>query len=785
MNFRLAAVLGLSALFACGAEEPPLRPLPPKFPITDPPHAIASLEMAEGFTVELEDFLFTISRAVEAGGFESWKNLLRSDFRGTPLEGLAQIQATPLQFSVNHAAWQPKDSTTVGREDFLATFSTLLKDWEKVGYSRWEVLRAEFEPGRPLWGRALLEWTLRGPGKNGSVHALVLRFDTQVVQDLGVWGIRALHCERLETWHRAKPFFEEVSDWAGVAYRGLSETQEGSFPQDLRRQPFNGASCGDVDGDGHWDLFVSGKERNSLYLGDGQGRFRECAEEFGLLLPANGAGSAFFDFDNDGDQDLVVVGEGWEARDGRRVGSALQLYRNDGNRFRDVAKDFKMDLLLYSQSVIVLDYDGDGWLDIFVTNYGKRNRGNNSWSASDNGDSCTLLRNEGGKGFSDVSMAAGIDDRAWSYAASAADFDRDGDQDIYVAHDYARNSFFVNQGDGTFKDQGLDFAAEDVGFGMGVNWADLNNDGRLDLYIANMSSPVADRIFNRLAPNAAGLETARKLGRGNSIMLQGEDGTFQHMGEAMGGVRGMWAWGCATQDFDLDGRVDVFCANGMFSRSGVGEIHSLFYRNVVTSEVDPNMAPRIGMATEPNDQSFRKARVSMGKAGRSWGGWEADRLWLQQAAHGFQDYSLVSGLDFATDGRVAIACDFDEDGDLDLFLNEYSDTSFNHQRLMRNNLRDQPHGFLKLRLRATSGQYQAVGAEVVVQSPAGPCSQVLALGSGFLSEQPTELLFGIGEQEQATVEVIWPGGVRESFGSLDAGGTWLLVEGEGSAKAVR
>ena len=193
---------------------------------------------------------------------------------------------------------------------------------------------------------------------------------------------------------------------------------------------------------------------------------------------------------------------------------------------------------------------------------------------------------------------------------------------------------------------------------------------------------------------------------------------------------------------------------------------------------------------EPESGTFAKERVGnsgfvtrhnrqMFEEGRSFSGNERDKLWFNRGDGTFADHSDLSGCDSPNDGRAAIGCDFDDDGDVDLFVH-------NIQRerhgLYRNELGRKGDGFLKLRLRATSGQYEAIGAIVTVDGPHGAVAQVSTRGAGFVSCQAPELVFGLGAAERAAVQVRWPGGAVESFGELARNSRALLVEGAGEAQ---
>ncbi len=166
--------------------------------------------------------------------------------------------------------------------------------------------------------------------------------------------------------------------------------------------------------------------------------------------------------------------------------------------------------------------------------------------------------------------------QSWSYAAAFADFDEDGDQDLYIANDYGDNRLYLNRGDLTFQDVAAELGVLDTGNGMGATWGDLDNDGRLDLYVSNMSSSAGNRILKRLGAGASSegsasrvppkgtAATLLKLAAGNTIFRQTERG-FQALPASQGGVGASWAWSAALLDIDLDGIQDVYVANGFIS----------------------------------------------------------------------------------------------------------------------------------------------------------------------------------------------------------------------------
>ncbi|MFT4540137.1 MAG: thiol-disulfide isomerase/thioredoxin [Planctomycetota bacterium] len=169
----------------------------------------------------------------------------------------------------------------------------------------------------------------------------------------------------------------------------------------------------------------------------------------------------------------------------------------------------------------------------------------------------------------------------------------------------------------------------------------------------------------------------------------------------------------------------------------------------------------------------------MFEEGRSFSGNERNKLWFNRGDETFADLSDLSGCDSPNDGRAVIAADLDDDGDVDLFVHNIQRE---RHSMYRNDL-GTGQGFVKIQLMATHGQYEAIGAEVIVHGPGGSVAQLMARGAGFVTCQAPELIFGLGDQAAALVEVRWPGGTVESFGDLQAGSRALLVEGEGKPQS--
>jgi hypothetical protein len=263
-----------------------------------------------------------------------------------------------------------------------------------------------------------------------------------------------------------------------------------------------------------------------------------------------------------------VAKVGWELPDRSLGGQTFHLYRNDGKGvFADATAEVGLDLPRVGYSLTVLDYDADGWLDLYVCGYGRMDVArNNSWVEASNGAPDLLLRNDRGHRFVDVSNEAGITATRWSYTAAAADYDRDGDADVYVGTNFGSNLLYRNDGKGAFTDVAPTLGVTEQGNTMGVAWGDVTNDGVLDLFLTNPRSSIGNRILQRLdgvsSSGSSHLQDLLRMTSGNSLFRGTDSGALERVADAGGAREAGWAWGSVLTDFDLDGALDVFCVNG-------------------------------------------------------------------------------------------------------------------------------------------------------------------------------------------------------------------------------
>ncbi|MFT4639077.1 MAG: hypothetical protein ACI8T1_002401 [Verrucomicrobiales bacterium] len=336
-----------------------------------------------------------------------------------------------------------------------------------------------------------------------------------------------------------------------------------------------GIVVGDVNGDLLDDVYVlqPGGLPNRLFLHQADGTALDISQESGTDILDFCRSALLIDLDNDGDQDLVV-GLAW----------SVVLLENDGRGH--FGKRGMVSSSGQINSMAAADYDRDGDLDFYLC--GRDASGEMkeelgalgipmSYFDANNGGPNTLLRNEGGFAFTDVTQEVGMDksNRRFSLACAWEDFDNDGDQDLYVANDFGRNNLFRNDG-ATFTDIAMEAGVVDIGPGMSAAWGDHNQDGWMDLYIGNMWSNAGNRITlqKQFLPGAddATRDQARRHARGNSVYVNNGDGTFRDVTQESGANMARWAWSSNFIDLNNDGSEDLVVANGMITAGDTGDL---------------------------------------------------------------------------------------------------------------------------------------------------------------------------------------------------------------------
>ncbi|MEM8710118.1 MAG: VCBS repeat-containing protein [Planctomycetota bacterium] len=545
----------------------------------------------EALAEALDGWLGTVGNKVRIRDFDGISAAFADGFVGERLFADVDVDAegaTPLPMGVQRVIADPPQEA-LDRDGFMAALEDSISPWTRVAQSSWRLAQSRFQrPPRGEtveWGLADIRIHIVGHPADGGTVVLDALATAAIRNVAGEWRMTHFQVTERKLLLHARPMFSEVSRAVGVAYDGLRYGEPGNDGDG-----WNGVAAADVDGDGLLDVFVPGAQKGFLYRADGDGGFVEEAEVRGLGALGGGTGAVFFDYDRDGDQDLAVAFIGWRKLDDSPAGRALGLYENDGKGvFRDVSRATGFARhRLPAYSLTAFDADGDGFTDLFACGYGRMDaETNDSWIEASNGASDLLLRNVGGERFEDVTARAGLEDRRWSYASAAADFDEDGDVDLYVGNNFGTSRLYRNRGDGTFEDVAEELGVNVRGNVMGVIWTDLNGDGRLDLYLSSPTSTSGSRLLSNVEEEfgTGSAQGMMQMANGNKLFLgafamdpENPNDTragFVQAGQGstayMGGLRAGWSWSAASPDVDLDGHRDIVCVNGFVTGEVSGD----------------------------------------------------------------------------------------------------------------------------------------------------------------------------------------------------------------------
>ena len=532
-----------------------------------------------------------------------------------------------------------------------------------------------------------------------------------------------------------------------------------------------GIAVGDIDNDGIDEVYICqpGGLPNRLYKFRNDGTAEDITDRAGLAILDETTSALFLDLRNSGHQDLVAL---------RSSGPLLFLNQGNGT-FREHPGAFRFRTSPQGSftGMAAADYDRDGRLDLYLCCYVYfQSEDQYQYPApyhdARNGPPNFMFRNrltDTAGSFDDVTEEVGLNENnnRFSFAPAWCDFDGDGWPDLYVANDFGRNNLYRNLG-GRFRDEAAKAGVEDMGPGMSASWFDYDGDGRPDLYVSNMWTAAGQRVTRDPAfkPAENQRDAYRRHTKGNSLYRNRGDGTFEETGAAQQVEMGRWAWTSGGFDFDHDGEPEIFIATGMVSSPGdvKADLDSFFWRQVVArSPSSPAPAPAYENGWSAINQMIR--------GDHGWNALEPNVFYIRRSGK-YQDYSGVSGLDFADDSRAFAVTDFDGDGNLDIVLKSRLGPQV---RVLQNNCGTGKPA-IAISLHGTKSNRDAIGARVEVNGRA----QWVEAGSGFLSQHTKRLLFGLGSAQRADVVVTWPSGLLQRFSNLRPGFRYDITEGSTS-----
>jgi enediyne biosynthesis protein E4 len=528
----------------------------------------------------------------------------------------------------------------------------------------------------------------------------------------------------------------------------------------------NGTGVADVDGDGLYDIyFVNQVGGSELWKNLGAGKFRNITQEAGVGLPDRiSVAAAFADIDNDGDQDLFVT----------TVRGGNVLFENDGHgHFKDISKEAGVDLVSHSSGAVFFDYDNDGLLDLLVCNVGRYTSNEKGADGEyvglrdafhghmhpDRFEYPVLYKNMGHNRFKDVTAEVGLHPRGWCGDASFADLNGDGRPDLFFLNMMGHSHYYENVDGQKFVEK-TEQSFPKTPFGsMGLKFLDFDNDGRPDLFITDMHSDMfADVEPEREKQKDSAVPPETFLGAppdsftfGNALYHNLGDGKFEESSDRLG-VENYWPWGPSTGDINADGWDDIFIPSGMGFPFRYG-INSMLLNNRGEQFLDAEFL----LGIEPR------------RDGRTHTPWfELDcsqgvppELMLVMKKFPCQSPKgkvMVMG---TLSSRSAAIFDLDNDGDLDIVTNDFNAEP---QVLISDLAQRRQIHWLKVVLNGTVSNRNGLGATVRVRAGGQVYTKYNDGKSGYLSQSVLPLYFGLGDAAKIDrVEVDWPSGRHQVF----------------------
>ncbi|MFB0496590.1 hypothetical protein ABID99_002827 [Mucilaginibacter sp. OAE612] len=511
-----------------------------------------------------------------------------------------------------------------------------------------------------------------------------------------------------------------------------------------------GVAVGDINNDGLEDLFfTSNLGQNKLYLNLGNLKFKDITQQAGSGLADRPGdwktGVTMADVNGDGLLDIYVCYSGLGDNAKRRN----QLFINKGNsKFVEMAKQYGLDDPGYSTQAVFFDYNNDGKLDMFLLNHNVKKISNLEFAQAkaetDELASNKLFENQGGH-FVDVSKKAGIIQNPLTFGlgVAIADMNKDGLQDIYVTNDYNEPDYlYINNGNGTFTEDSKKCFKHLSQFSMGVDIADINNDGLPDMMTLDMLPPDNRRQkLLQLQENYESFElmlnqNLYKQYMRNMLQVNNGDGTFSEIGQLAGVSNTDWSWCPLIADFDNDGYKDIFISNGYF-RDYTNKDFLRYWGDYKLKKA-MNREPFLLM-------DLVKAMPSTTLSN-----------YIFQNNHNltFTDKKQDWGINKGGISSGSVYADLDNDGDLDLVTNNInSEASILQNMTMETGKKN----YLAINLKQPEGNTNAIGSKVFVYSGKQVQYQEVNPNRGYLSCVSTVLNFGLGNQQQAdSVRIIWP-----------------------------
>ena len=536
-----------------------------------------------------------------------------------------------------------------------------------------------------------------------------------------------------------------------------------------------GVGIGDFNNDGLKDIFFTGNQVNCrIYINKGNNKFDDITAKAGVETNVWCTGVSIADINGDGYDDIYVcvIGKNLKTR------SKNLLFINQHDlTFRESAAEYGLDYSGYSTQAAFFDYDKDGDLDMYLANYLLTDLNPNTIYPRDKTGfsqaNDRLFRNDGDsvkKGhpfFSDVTMEAGIKEDGYGLGLSVSDFNNDGWPDVYVADDFVSNdNLWLNNHNGTFTNCISRSLQHQSYSSMGSDAADINNDALPDIVTLDMLPEGNLRKKTSFSfMNYERYQSERSMGYEPEFMrnmLQLNNGNysagdssipfFSEVGQLAGINATDWSWSVLLADFDNDGWKDMHITNGI-GRDFINADFLEFSSQVFNSSQN----------RKEKEKTIRNKLASLKHVNLP------NYLYINQHNYTFSDASEIAGINSPSMSNGAAYADLDNDGDLDLIVNNISEEAF----VFINNTiqKDKPsvNHFLSLRLKGDSLNTHGFGAKIFVYNNGNVQMQEQNPVRGYFSSVDQQLLFGLGKNDHAdSLIVIWPDNKREVIKNIAA-----------------
>jgi hypothetical protein len=563
---------------------------------------------------------------------------------------------------------------------------------------------------------------------------------------------------------RQKALFTRLNpDESGIHFRNdlSDEDSSASFINEFGYMG-GGVGIGDFNNDGLKDIFFTGNQVSCrLYINKGNNQFEDITEKAGLKTNVWATGVSIVDINNDGYDDIYVCVLG---KDLLHPAKNLLFINQHDLTFKEQAEEYGLAFSGYSTQAVFLDYDRDGDLDMYLVNYLLGTHTNSILPRNLSGGSPAndrLFRNEGysaEKGhpvFKDVTLQAGIREDGYGLGVTVGDFNNDGWPDIYVANDFLSNDdLWLNCRDGTFTNVISRALRHQSYSSMGVDAADINNDGLADIVTLDMLPEYNRRRKESFSfMNYDRYQAERQMGYepefmrnmlqlNNGVIRTGDTSIpyYSEIGQLAGIEATDWSWSVLIADFNNDGLKDIHVTNGIgrdFINADFLEFSSrIFSSNKTRPEQEALIRKRLAELDHVNLPNY---------------------LFINQRDYTFSNVSAAAGIDEPSMSNGAAYVDLDNDGDLDLVVNNIDKEAFVFINNTVQKGKAPTTHFVSFRLNGDTLNRAGFGAKVCVYAGGQVQMQEENPVRGYFSSVDRQLLFGLGSSRQIdSIEVIWP-----------------------------